>query len=60
MKRIKYDEIIYTILNELVLGSVVFNIFAGDLDRGIECILGKFANTKLCGAFDMLEERDVM
>jgi len=36
-----------------VLGAVLYNIFVGDMDSGIECILGKFAsNTKLCGMTD--------
>jgi len=33
-----------------VLGPVLFKIFVGDMDRGIECTLRKFANNaKLCG-----------
>jgi len=45
----------------LVLGLVLFNIFVGDIDSGIECILSKFAdNTKVSGTVDMLEGRDAI
>ena len=45
----------------LVLGLVLFNIFVGDIDSWIECILSKFAdNTKVSGTVDMLEGRDAI
>ena len=41
------------------LGLMLFNIFVGCVNSGIECTLSKFAdNTKLSGTADMLEGRD--
>lgn len=39
----------------------LFNIFAGEMNDGIECIVSKFAdNIKLCGTVSMTEGRDVI
>ncbi|PKU42579.1 rna-directed dna polymerase from mobile element jockey-like [Limosa lapponica baueri] len=44
-----------------VLGPVLFNIFVGDMDSGIECTLSKFANdTKRGDMADMLEGKDAI
>ena len=44
-----------------VLGLMLFNIFVGITDNGIECTISKFADdTKLSGAIDILEGRDAI
>ncbi|PKU40789.1 rna-directed dna polymerase from mobile element jockey- hypothetical protein [Limosa lapponica baueri] len=43
-----------------VLVPVLFNIFVGNMDSRIECILSKFADDTWCGAVDMLEGRDTI
>ena len=44
-----------------VLGPLLFNIFVGNMNSGLECTLSEFADdTKLCGAVDTLEGRDAI
>ncbi|KAJ7410986.1 rna-directed dna polymerase from mobile element jockey-like [Willisornis vidua] len=39
----------------------VFDIFAGNINSGIECTTSKFGdNTKLCGVVNMLEVKDAI
>lgn len=45
----------------LVLGLMLVNIFVSKMDSGLEYTLSNFADeTKLCGAVNTLEERDVI
>ena len=44
-----------------VLGLVLFYIFVGDMDRGIECTLSKFVDkTKLSDTDETLEGSDAI
>ncbi|PKU31330.1 rna-directed dna polymerase from mobile element jockey-like [Limosa lapponica baueri] len=54
----KWKAVMSSVLQGLVLGWVLFNIFVGNRDSGMECTLSKFADdTKLCGVVNMLEGR---
>jgi len=44
------------VLQELVLGLVLFNTFDGDMDNGIECTFSKFTSDNKLGLFN-LEKR---
>ena len=43
-----------------MLGLALFSTSVGDMDSRIECTLSTFADTRLSGAIDTLEERDAI
>lgn len=45
---------------KLILGQVQFNIFMNDVGKAIRCTLSIFANTRLSGAVDTAEGRNVV
>ncbi|GAB0176905.1 hypothetical protein GRJ2_000155700 [Grus japonensis] len=57
----KWRPVMSGIPQGFILGPVLFNIFVGDMDSGIECIFSESANnTKLCGVVNTLEGRDAI
>jgi len=55
----KWRRVTSGIPQRLVLGQVLFNIFVGNMDSGIECTLSKLVNnTKLWGVVNMMEGKD--
>ncbi|PKU47371.1 rna-directed dna polymerase from mobile element jockey-like [Limosa lapponica baueri] len=57
----KWKPVMSGVSQGSVLGHVLFNIFVGDMDSGIEDNLSRFADgTKLCDVVDMLEGTDAI
>lgn len=55
------ETMTHGVLQGSVLGLVLFKIIVVDVDSGIKCTFGKFANnTKLSGLVEMLEGRDAI
>ena len=57
----KWRQVTSGIPQESLLGSMLFNIVLGDMDRRAECTPNKLADDiNLSGAVDTLEERDAI
>jgi len=57
----KWGSVTIGVLQGLVLGPALFNIFVSDMDSGIECTHSRYLdNTKPCGVVDTPEGRNVI